>query len=285
MAYFDIFNHPITQQECCRLLGMSSLEFMDEITPLISRKMCFRYGEYFSPSANIQTLALSRQQKEIISLTYFNKLKKYTRIISRFPFVRGIAVSGSLSKGTMQEGGDIDFFILTAPGRLWLCRSLLIMYKKIMLFNSHKYFCLNYFVDENNMNIIDKNIFTATEIFYLMPVYSEKKTLDRFFISNQWINQYYCENTSRNEDFFVTTNSRLKKIAEKLAGGRMGNLAEKWFHSVTLKKWLRSFGHFSAEKFELTMRSTTGVSKHHPRDFQSKVLKMHQEKVNAIVSR
>lgn len=285
LAYFDIFNFPVTEREMCNLLGLSSLEFLQDITPLLNQKSCFRQQDYYSLCMQVNDLVKLRQEREVLAQEYFKQLKKYARIISSFPFVRGIAVSGSLSKGVMQKDGDIDFFVVTAPGRLWLCRSLLILYKKIMLLNSHKYFCLNYFIDTNNLTIIDKNIFTATEIFYLLPVYSADNTMPKFFKSNTWVYSFYEENTNRSADYFVENNSKAKMILEKLLNGAIGNRLEKLFHQFTLRKWLKTFGHFNREKFELTMRSTSGVSKHHPRDFQSKVLKMHKEKVESILSR
>ena len=85
-----------------------------------------------------------------------------------FPFVRGVFLSGSISKGFMSESDDIDYFIITAPGRLWLTRTLLILFKKIFLFNSFRNFCLNYFIDSENLYIPEHNRYTATEIVFLI---------------------------------------------------------------------------------------------------------------------
>jgi hypothetical protein len=48
---------------------------------------------------------------------------------------------------------------------------------------------------------------------------------------------------------------------------------------------MKKFGHFNEDKFELTMRSTTGVSKHHPQDFQGKVLNTHEERFRKAIER
>src|SRR5690606_3777846 len=90
--------------------------------------------------------------------------RKKAKLISQFPFVRGVMASGSLSKGYADEKSDIDFFIITIPNRLWIARTLLVLYKRIFLLNSHKFFCVNYFVDEKHLGIEEKNLFTATEL-------------------------------------------------------------------------------------------------------------------------
>ncbi len=89
----------------------------------------------------------------------------------------------------MHEDGDIDFFIITKADRLWICRTLLVLYKKVFLLNSRKYFCVNYFVDENNLKIKDKNMFTAIEVKHLLSVYNPE-LIGHFKEINNWTNEF-----------------------------------------------------------------------------------------------
>ena len=79
-----------------------------------------------------------------------------TKFISKFPYVRAILLSGSISKGYMDKDSDVDYFIITQPNRLWVTRLLLMLFKKIFLFNSRKVFCINYFVDSEKLEIEEK---------------------------------------------------------------------------------------------------------------------------------
>src|SRR4029453_8923510 len=92
-------------------------------------------------------------------------------LIASFPYVRCVCISGSLSKKYFDDTTDIDFFVITKPGRLWVCRTFLILFKKLFLLNSKKYFCINYFIDSDNLEIPDQNIFTATELTTLIPMH------------------------------------------------------------------------------------------------------------------
>ena len=94
------------------------------------------------------------------------------RSIKRFPFVRAVFLSGELSKNISSDDGDIDFMIVTEKNRLWICRTLLTFFKKIFLFNQKKYLCINYFVDEEHLHLPKKNIFTATEIAHVKPLFN-----------------------------------------------------------------------------------------------------------------
>ena len=87
----------------------------------------------------------------------------------------------------MDEHSDLDFFIITKPNRLWIARMLLALYQKIVLLNSHKYFCVNYFVDEHHLAIEEKNLYTATELSTLIPLYG-KEYYPQLMMANHWIN-------------------------------------------------------------------------------------------------
>jgi hypothetical protein len=62
-------------------------------------------------------------------------------------------------------------FITTAKNRLWIARTLMHGLKKLtFLFNKQHYFCMNYYVDEvQQLQIREKNIYTAIEVATLMP--------------------------------------------------------------------------------------------------------------------
>lgn len=276
LSYFDIFNHPLNKEELENLC--SEQKNKSDIKALIKEKKCFAKDEYYSINENISDLIKSRKKKEKEAQKYLKKLPFYSKLIKSFPFVKGLAISGSLSKNIMYENGDIDYFIIASPGRLWICRTTLILFKKIFLLNSKKYFCLNYFVDENNLEIPDKNIFTAIELSYLAPVYNPS-LFDKLKEANSWT-QTYCpaiKNPIEIQKFEGT--SRIKKSIESIFKGSIGDQLDLFLMKQTYKRWRKKFKHFNSEKFELTMRTNRGVSKHHPRDFQNKVLKQYKDRL------
>ena len=118
LAYFDIFNHPLTIEEIANLSDHSSSETLEFLNSLENQQVCFKRKNYYSlqQSTDLITARLDKEQK---ALNYLKKLPFYAKLISSFPYVRSIAVSGSLSKGVMHEDGDIDYFIITVPNRMW----------------------------------------------------------------------------------------------------------------------------------------------------------------------
>ncbi len=281
LAYFNIFNHPLKKEEIMRLSGVEPNEVNELLSTLIEKKICLKSSTYYSLSDNIESLVKLRIEKEQQAKHYFKKLPSYAKLISSFPFVRSIAISGSLSKGVMHDDGDIDYFIITAPNRLWICRTFLILFKKIFLLNSKKYFCVNYLVDENHLEIIDKNIFTAVEVTHLVPVYNQR-LIDHLKTANNWTDEYFPKFGHQVKVKQVSEYKALKKLVERLLNGSFGERLDLFFMKKTYDRWGKKFKHFDPQKLQLTMRSDRGVSKHHPRDFQQKVLAAYQNRIDQI---
>ena len=113
-------------------------EYQKAMDRLIENGTCFQHQEFYSIQSRVNELSLQRELKEKEAKKYLKKLPFFVGLVSMFPFVRGIAISGSLSKGVMYKDGDIDYFIVTAPERLWICRTMLVLFKKLFLLNSKK---------------------------------------------------------------------------------------------------------------------------------------------------
>lgn len=272
IAYFDVFDFPLTKDELIDFFGneFSGNDLEMELNKLIgSDRIEFNDGFYHLTGRKI--IIQRRKENESRAKKFISKVPVWVRLIARFPFVRSVCVSGSLSKGTMNQKGDVDFFIITEPGRLWICRTFLILFKKIFLFNSKKYFCVNYFLDTNNLEVPDQNMFTATEIVFLLPVAGEKY-YSEFMKANVWVKQFYPSFSRKNTLPVFNGNPFIRSAAEVLLDNRSGDILDDYFMKLTLRRWKKKFPHFNAVDFEVAMRTRKNVSKHHPNHFQEKVI-------------
>lgn len=287
LLYFDIFDYPLTETEIsryCQRVNADPELVRNALEQLTDEGFIFRFEEMYSLQNNYalveRRLAGNRKAKKFLHIA-----RIVSKLISWFPYVRGVYLSGSLSKGYADKRSDIDYFIITAPGRLWLCRTLLITFKKIFLFNSRKYFCLNYFIDTDHLEIPDKNIFTATELAFIIPTYNESLYADLMH-ANEWERRYY-PNLNIVEDFRRKKSSVpfFKNIMERIFDGDIGNRLEKYFFGLTVNHWNEKFKTHSAEQMELNFRSRPYVSKHHPQGMQMRVLQRLEDKIRAFENR
>lgn len=285
LCYFNVFQHPLTVNEIllnCSLPA-STNDVEKAVSELLETGLIHSYSGFYFLKDQDASIVQERKDKEQRAISEFQKSQKYTRLISRFPFVKAVCISGSLSKGVMEADGDVDYFIITEKGRLWICRSMLIAFKKIFLLNSRKYFCTNYFVDTEHLVIPDKSIFTATEINYLKPVCNEL-LVDKMRAENNWTMQFTPNHKRPDcEDCFPENRNAMKRFLEFCMKGNTGERIDNYFFRLTLKRWKKKFPQFNAEDFDLNMRSRKNVSKHHPRGYQQKVLLAHEQKLKEIL--
>ncbi len=274
LLYFDIFSYPLRACEVFRAQpdeAMTLEKTKIALDQFRQQGLIQKEGDFFG-FGNLKEKAPRREKGNQLAAEQMQVAKKRSQFIASFPFVRGVMVSGSLSKEFMDEKSDIDFFVVTKPGRLWLARTFLILYKKIFLLNSHKTFCMNYFIDEDHLEIEDKNIFTATEVAFLIPTINQK-LYTSFRGANGWTDAYYPKFKDRGSDAIVEgRGQRRKRFSEWLFSGFIGEKIDQYFLRITLKRWQKKFDHMTPEHFEVALRSRQYVSKHHPSNYQAFVM-------------
>jgi hypothetical protein len=273
LMYFDVFRHPLTLDEIhryCQWKACTLLETAAAIVELQSHSIIGNRDGFYCISGSEKHIDLRRERNNR-ALHYAVKAEKWARFISGFPFVRTVCISGSLSKGTMDKDGDVDYFIITEPGRLWVARTFLIFFKKLFLLNSKKYFCVNYFVDTAHLAIPDRNLFTATEIVFAKPM-RDVNSFPAFIGENKWARIFYPNAETSAAEIPETRNGRFKRFLEKQLRGSFGEWLDDKFFRITLNRWKKKFPHLRESHFEVDFRSRKHVSKHHPQGFQRIVL-------------
>jgi hypothetical protein len=282
LLYFDIFHYPLTSHEIQQFSANTQIkdeQLLEQVLDaLVSRKLIYKLGKYYSLESE-HSLVQRREEGNRKAEEMMKKAVKYSNLIHHFPFVRSVCISGSLSKGFIDEKGDVDYFIITTPKRLWIARSLLILFKKIVLLNNHKYFCVNYFVDTTHLEIPDKNIFTATELLTLLPM-TGKEIHRSLMDNNQWALAYLPNYTKETDTKEKQHKRTVKCMLEKLLDNQLGDALDDVFMRLTIKKWQNKFRHFSQEELETALRSRKYVSKHHPQNFQKRVLEKFSQSRN-----
>jgi len=279
LLYFDAFKYPLTEKEIILFSQFSSNEIKKELATLVNNKIIFFINHFYAITE--KTCRIERREKG--NLKAKEILKKATRVsnfISQFPFVEAVFISGSLSKGYFGKDDDIDYFIITSPNRLWLARTLLILYKKIFLLNSRKYFCVNYFMSRNALEVKEQNRFTATEFVTLLPMNGNGVYQD-LQKNNQWVLDYF-PNYNQEKVSNPIKRKILKRFSEFLLNGKIGNGLEKKFMKITKKHQQKKFKKLQKEDFEIAFKGDENTSKHHPDNHQVRVINLLNKKINTF---
>jgi predicted nucleotidyltransferase len=287
LAYYDIFSYPLTATEIYYNLGSNHTnldEIKNELKNLSSYNIIYSKEEFFQLTDD-EKYILRRKKGNELAKRRLKTAKKVSDLISRFPFIRGILLSGSISKGFMEEDSDIDYFIITYPNRVWFSRLILMLFKKLFLFNSKKIFCINYFVDSEKLEIEEKNIFTATEIVTLLPTYG-KKIYDEFYEKNYWVKEFYPNYPKRETGNVIDRKDGIvKNFLEKILSKNIGDKIDDFAMSVFEKFNRIKYKNYGNEEFKIAFKSSKKESKHHPKFFQRRVLEEFNRKLELLEDR
>ncbi len=283
LLYFDVFQYPLRAEEITRFLGLPAQKADDmngELSALVDEGAIQERDGYFG-SGDLCGKIERRLADNARAEKRMGKARRMSRFIGRFPFVRGVMLSGSISKGCLAADGDIDYFVITEPGRLWIARTLLIGFKKLFLFNSRRDFCVNYFVDLDHLAIEDRNLFTATEVLTLIPTF-HGDVCQRFFAANRWAEELLPNIGGPSTSGIPQGEGAMKRLLEGAFRNGLGDEFDEWCMLRTLRHWRGKFAELERPEFDLALRTRKYVSKHHPRNFQRRVLEGYTARLAAF---
>ncbi len=241
---------------------------------LIDEKLIFLLDRYYSLSNEI-SLVHRRKKGNERAAKQLRIAKRLAGFLSRFPFVRGVAVSGSLSKNFADKQSDIDFFIITKKDRLWIARTFMHLFKKLTYFvGKQHWFCMNYYIDESALEIREKNIFTATEVVTVLRFQGEE-AFRNFMTANEWALKFYPHYLPESNVLKRIKKGFIKPAIEFLFNNRIGEQLDSWLMKITSRRWHRKTERQKKNKQGLLMGMDAGkhYSKADPKIFQEQVLR------------
>jgi len=172
LIYADLFDYGLTEDEIHRyLIGQAATEA--DVTAMLSgdgdlRDQIARTEDRFHLSGR-RRLADIKRERVAASAELWPVARRYGAWIARLPFVRLVAVTGALAMNNARPDDDIDLFILARPGRLWLCRLLVLGVVKLAARRGHV-LCPNFLLSTGRLPLSERNLFTAHEVAQMVPL-------------------------------------------------------------------------------------------------------------------
>lgn len=284
LAYYDIFDYPLKAEEIYYNLGTNSVsltEIENEVEQLCKIGITYNKNNFYLLRNN-ENFISRRLEGNRLAKKKLISAYRMTKLISKFPYVRAVLLSGSISKGYMEKDSDVDYFIITHPNRLWVTRLLLMLFKKVFLLNSRKVFCINYFVDTETLEIEEKNIFTATELATLIPIYG-KDLYDELYKNNIWIKKFYPNFPKRDNEILVNKNNLfIQNLIEKTLNNSLGDKLDDFAMNLFEKSNHKKYREYNSNDFQVAFKTSKHESKHHPKFFQKRVLEAFNDKLKSI---
>ncbi len=241
VAYADVFDFPLTEVEIHRSL-IGSAEPLESVRRALADGAMVpvalaRTGEYYTLPGRASLVQTRRERAEAAARLWPQAIS-YGKRIAQLPFVRMVAVTGSLAVNNADPGADLDYLVVTAPGRLWICRALTILVVRWAGLHGHKV-CPNYLISENVLAIDQHNLYSAHELVQMIPLcgYSVYR---RMQAQNDWVGEYlpnampFVDAAAQNEGRIPA----VRKIGEAFLGAPVFDPLERW----EMERKVRRFG-------------------------------------------
>ena len=283
LLYFDLFDYPLTKDEIFRFLEQKTKmeELTKKLQQLVFEKKIWQLDEFYSLRNN-QTLAKRRKTGNARADIFLNKATWISRLLSQFPYVRAIGISGSVSKNYADEQADIDYFVITHANRLWIARTLMHLYKKLPFIKDRKkFYCMNYYIDESQLQIEEQNIYTATELVTMMPMYGNG-SIDNFYAANQWALIYFPNSQLQEKKYQSNSKDHwLKIMFEAILNNKIGDWLDDYFFRLTTKRWKlkEEQGRLNTKGERMGLKTSKHCSKPNPIFFHNSFMIKYEQKL------
>jgi len=143
---------------------------------------------------------------------------------------------------------------------------------------------MNYYIDEQQLEIIEKSIYTAIEIGTLIPLQGDI-VFEKFYAANAWIRNFIPNKNMRIATAKLVKPSFLKRLIELLFNNKAGDAIDNMMMNITTKRWLKKTYQKKVNHHGAIMGIVTGkhYAKPDPLNFQSKLLARYENKVSQLL--
>jgi hypothetical protein len=190
VIYADLFDFALTEREIERDVLFVDAE-PSELSAAIAEN--HRIGRLVVESGFItlpdrERLVDLRRWTAKRSAEIWPAAHRFGRILAALPFVRMVGVTGSLAADNPRTGADVDYLLITAPGRVWLARAGAIAAVHLAT-RAGTTICPNYLLSTNALALDQTDLYTAHELLQMVPL-SGPAVYQTFLGANAWATSF-----------------------------------------------------------------------------------------------
>lgn len=288
IAYFDIFDYPLTITEIWKWLYLEKAEenspTIGEIWKILENSQLLKSlvqnsrGFYFLK--NREGLLTTREERYVLAFKKLKRAKRIAGVLKFIPGIKMIAICNSLAWTNAREESDIDFFIVTDKSKIWTARFWAAGFLQIFGMrpskkNNKDKICLSFFVSEDSLNLESlalgiPDIYLVYWIAQIAPLFDCGGIYNRFWRVNDWIKKFLPNVFSREGTDKVSEN-RPTKIG----------LGENFFRWLQIKMLPENLKEMANRDSRVVI--TDKILKFHANDRREEYKKMWEEKIAELL--
>lgn len=247
LAYSDIFEYPLRLQELYRYLPLrTEIGQLSGTLRALNQHVEKKGDYYFLPGRS--AIVEIRQQREIRSRSLLPRAMLYGRVLGTLPFVRMVALTGSLAVMNISKAADFDYLLVTVPGRVWTARAFALAFGRITRRQGH-ILCPNLIISETALAWPLHDLYSAREMCQMVLI-SGAAVYQRLIEENQWVEDFlpnaHLESNNLALKNLQATTPVLQNLLELPLRGKPGKKFEVWEMNRKIARFSKQAG-FGAE--------------------------------------
>jgi len=243
LAYSDIFDYPLRLDELHRyLLLQTEMGFLPQTIELLNDQVGEKDGYYFL--AGRESIIEIRKHREAHSQKLFQLAWKYGRIIGMLPFIRMVALTGSLAVMNSSNDADFDYMLVAASGRVWVARAFSLLFNRITRLFGYT-LCPNLVISENALIWSQHDLYSARELCQMIPV-SGLDVYHKLMQANGWVRDFLPNAIVQVSKTSKDAKVLRQKFLEYPLRGKLGDQIESWEMKRKIARFMQQDG-FSDE--------------------------------------
>ena len=170
VLYAGIFEYPLTLAQLRQTLELSLTpsRILAEYERSQALRAIIEHRDGFFFPRGRDEFVRERQGREARSRAFLRGNRRLLRCICAMPYVRMVALSGSIAHLNLDHDGDLDLFIVTRGRHAWSVTVAVVLLAKIM--GRRRAVCANYTVADSSLAFEQQDLFTANQVIHLKPL-------------------------------------------------------------------------------------------------------------------
>lgn len=262
LAYSDVFDFPLRIDELYRYLPIRTTRATLQAALQAASGTVSTSGDFYFLAGREHSV-VTRRRRELISRDSLGPAVRIGRLLGKLPFIRMVALTGSLAVMDSDVDADLDYLLVAAPGRVWTARGFAVLLGRLVaLFGFN--LCPNVLISDGTLVWNQRDMYSAREICQMIPITGEE-IYSRFRLANTWTDDYLPNAQGAPARARVSGASRgfWKAVAERFLKGGLGDRLEAWEMNRKIRRFTHQAGYGSETRF--TADLCQGNFDHHGR--------------------
>lgn len=237
LAYSDVFDYPLRLEEIHRYLPVRA--DLNAVRQALSGWQDVQAGYYHLPG-RAAVVAL-RVEREAHSRALLPTAVRYGRWLGALPFVRMVALTGSLAVLNAPGHADLDYLLVTARDRVWTARAFALLLNRM---TPHT-LCPNLLLSESSLAWPVHDLYSARELMQMRPI-TGAVVYRRLLQANAWVQDFLPNAQNTSELPAPSRAGSLQHLFELPLRHKLGDRLERWEMNRKIARFSKQPG-FGAE--------------------------------------